>query len=149
MPTREERLAALLAQPERTVPVAQNVPEGLLEEVTPQALERLALSALSTHAAGEALKAARQQRELSLRQAGAVSGRSAPRIKAIEDTDIDIHLGTVVEHAQALGYDVRLTLTPVDGQGQSIEAALTASSSRATIAGETRVALRAPSRVKR
>lgn len=59
-----------------------------------------------------------------MRQAGAASGRSAPRIKAIEDTGTDINLGTVVEHAQALGYRVQLTLNPLDHGGATIQADL-------------------------
>lgn len=64
-----------------------------------------------------------------MRQAGEASGRSAPRVKAIEDTVTDIHLGTVVEHAWALGYAARLVLTPLDGQGPAIQAELSADSS--------------------
>ncbi|WP_412030513.1 hypothetical protein [Deinococcus yunweiensis] len=124
MPTREERLAALLAQPERTVNVQDSVPPGLLENTTPQALGTLAEGIIVTHAAGEALRQARKQRELSMRQAGQVSGRSAPRVKAIEDTGTDIHLGTVVEHAHALGYATHLVLTPLDGCGSDIRADL-------------------------
>lgn len=144
MPTREERLAALLAQPERTVAVQQHVPAGLLEGTDPQALETLAEGIIATHAAGAALREARQQRDLSMRQAGEASGRSAPRIKAIEDTDTDIHLGTVVEHARALGYAARLVLTPLDGQGPSIQAEFSADASAPapTLKGETRVKLR-------
>lgn len=155
MPTREERLASLLAQPECTVAELGTVPQGLLEDVTPESLETSAMSAISTQAAGAALKHARQQRELSMRQAGAVTGRSAPRIKAIEDTDLDIHLGTVVTHAQALGYSVKLTLTPLDGQGQAIEAALSLSKAEspaeaeASLQGETRIKLKAPARITR
>lgn len=152
MPTREERLAALLAQPERTVAVRHDVPVGLLEEITPQALTTLAEGIIATQAAGAALKEARRQRELSMRQAGEASGRSAPRVKAIEDTITDIHLGTVVEHARALGYGVQLTLTPLDTQGPSIQADLSAETASAsappTLKGETRVKLRSGSRVK-
>lgn len=64
-----------------------------------------------------------------MRQAGEASGRSAPRIKAIEDTGTDILLGTVVEHAHALGYAARLVLTPLDGQGATIQAELGAAES--------------------
>lgn len=123
MPTREERLAALLAQPERDVVARRYVP-GLLEEVTPQQLQSLVTNMISTQAAGAALYQARQQREWSLRQAGEASGRSAPRIKAIEDTGTDINLGTVVEHAQALGYRVQLVLTPMDHRAATIQADL-------------------------
>ncbi|WP_412030604.1 hypothetical protein [Deinococcus yunweiensis] len=124
MPTREERLAALLAQPERTVEIRNDIPVGLLEEISPQALGTVAEGIIATHAAGAALKQARQQRELSMRQAGQVSGRSAPRVKAIEDTGTDIHLGTIVEHAHALGYATHLILTPLDGRGPDIRADL-------------------------
>ncbi len=150
--TREERLAALLAQPEGTVAMPEQLPAGLLQTVTPSELNRMAQGAIATQAAGEALRQARHQQELSLRQAGTASGRSAPRVKAIEDTDIDIHLGTVVEHAQALGYQVTLTLSPTAG-GRAIEAHLTPPPRRspqdATLKGETRVKLRAAARVAR
>lgn len=156
MTTREERLAALLAQPEGRVAVPEQVPAGLLEVVTPAELEGAAQSAIATQAAGEALRQARQQQELSLRQAGAVSGRSAPRIKAIEATDLDIQLSTVVAHAQALGYEVKLVLSPVAG-GRPIEAQLSAPASatdaageqEASLKGETRLKLRASARVTR
>lgn len=155
MTTREERLAALLAQPEGAAPKPQHVPAGLLQAVTPDELTRAADTAIATHAAGEALRQARQDRELSLRQAGAASGRSAPRVKAIEDTELDIHLGTVVEHAHALGYEVKLVLTPLAG-GRLIEAHLTAPDQQAgpdakaetTMKGETRLKVRAATRVK-
>ncbi|MDR6221517.1 helix-turn-helix transcriptional regulator [Deinococcus soli (ex Cha et al. 2016)] len=127
--TREERLAALLAQPERTVAVNESAPAKLLEEVTLPDLRVLADSVIATAAAGSALREARQQRNLTMRQAGEASGRSAPRIKAIEDTGTDILLGTVVEHAHALGYAARLVLTPLDGQGATIQAELGAAES--------------------
>jgi hypothetical protein len=61
----------------------------------------------------------------SLRQAGEASGRSAPRSKAIKSIDTDSRLVTVVEHTHALGYAVRLVLTPLDGHGHTIQAELT------------------------
>ncbi|WP_075831027.1 hypothetical protein [Deinococcus marmoris] len=155
MTTREERLVALLAQPEGAAPMPDSIPAGLLQAITPDQLAGAVQSAIATQAAGEALHQARRQRELSLRQAGAASGRSAPRVKAIEGTDLDIHLGTVVEHAQALGYEVKLVLTAVTG-GRPIEAHLTAPEKQAdadqgpttTMKGETRLKVRAASRVK-
>ncbi|WP_293912779.1 hypothetical protein [Deinococcus sp.] len=120
------RLAAVLAQPERVVSPRRDVP-GLLADTTPAELERSAEHLSVTYAAGAALKQARHQRALSLRQAGAASGRSAPRIKAIEDTEIDIHLSTVVEHARSLGYATELTLIPLDGTGAVIRAQLSES----------------------
>lgn len=155
MTTREERLAALLAQPEGAAPMPKDIPTGLLQAVTPDELTNAADTAIATQAAGEALREARRQRDLSLRQAGAASGRSAPRVKAIEDTGLDIHLGTVVEHARALGYEVKLVLTPTAG-GRPIEAQLTAAEQQTgseaapenTVKGETRLKVRAATRVK-
>ena len=122
----DAELTAMLGSPERVVrlrPGAQ-IPEGLLQDINAEELEAAVEGMISTQAAGAALHQARQQRELTLRQAGEASGRSAPRIKAIEDTGTDIHLGTVVAHARALGYAVRLSLLPLDGQGPVIEADL-------------------------
>ncbi|MBX8463546.1 helix-turn-helix domain-containing protein [Deinococcus sp. RIT780] len=135
--TREERLAALLAQPERAVAASETATAGLLEEVSALDLQHLADGILATTAAGSALREARQQRQLSMRQAGQASGRSAPRIKAIEDTGTDILLGTVVEHAHALGYAARLILTPLDGQGPTIQADLSPTSAQTDWASET------------
>lgn len=59
MPTREERLAALLAQPERAVEARRHVP-GLLEAVTPEQLGATVRELISTQAAGAALHQARQ-----------------------------------------------------------------------------------------
>lgn len=148
MPDRAARLAALLAQPERPVEIKNEVP-GLLEDVTPEALEAAAAHIISTQAAGAALQQARQQRDLSLRGAGELVGRSAPRVKAIEATNVDIHLGTVVEHARALGYVVSLTLTPLDGQGPAIQADLSGPRPKAegTLQGETR--FKSAARVRR
>ena len=126
MPTREDRLAALLSQPERVVEARHDVP-GLLQKAAPDTLFRTAENMIVTHAAGAALRQARQQQEWTMRQAGEASGRSAPRVKAIKDTGTDIHLGTVVEHARALGYAARLVLTPLDGPGKTIEADLSGS----------------------
>lgn len=123
MPKINPRLATMLAQPERVVEPRHEVP-GLLEDVAPAELSQIAERLIVTHAAGEALEQARRQRALSLRGAGAVSGRSAPRIKAIEATHTDIHLGTVVEHAGSLGYAVELILTPLDGMGAVVRAEL-------------------------
>lgn len=135
----DPRLQALLGTPERTVQARHDVP-GLLEEATPESLHDLAEDAIAVHAAGEALRQARQHRELSLRGAAQLSGRSAPRIKAIEATDSDIHLATVVAHARALGYGVQLTLTPLDGQGPSVHADLSPQDTDApTVARRTRL----------
>lgn len=105
------RLTALLAQPEQVIEVNHHIP-GLLEEMAPAQLDQTVTHFIATTAMGEALKRARHQSALSLRDAGKASGRSAPRIKAIEDTGTDIHLVTVVEHARALGYSVEVTLRP-------------------------------------
>lgn len=141
MSDRAARLAALLAQPERSVEARHDLP-GLLKDVTPETLGVTAEHIISTQAAGAALQQARRQRELSLRGAGEITGRSAPRVKAIEATDVDIHLGTVVEHARALGYAVSLTLTPTDGAGPHIIAELTheeSASDPSTVRGEIRL----------
>ncbi len=132
MSNRETRLNAFLAQPERNLQINHELP-GLLEDVTLSELTATVERIISTQAAGAALQKARQHRELSLRQAGQKSGRSAPRIKAIESTDVDIRLGTVVEHARALGYGVHLSLTPVDGLGPVIQADLSSEDARPQI----------------
>lgn len=143
MSTPEERLTALLAQPERTISTTTSV-DGLLEPVTPQTLSLLASSIIATQAAGAALFQARQQRQMSMRQAGQVSGRSAPRVKAIEDTGTDITLGTVVEHARALGYTTQLLLIPTDDRGATIVADLGQDAPAPPSVWESEVTLPAP-----
>ena len=123
------RLSALLGSPGRVVRATREV-LGLLEEVTPDQLETTVSGIIAVQATGEALRQARLQGGLSLRGAGEASGRSAPRIKAIEDTTTDITLSTVVEHARALGYAVTLTLTPQGGRGQAISAQLSDQAAR-------------------
>lgn len=143
MSTPEERLATLLAQPEQTITSTQAV-AGLLEPVTARALNLLASGIVATQAAGSALFQARQQRQMSMRQAGQASGRSAPRVKAIEDTGTDITLSTIVEHAQALGYTTQLVLTPLDGNGPAILADLGITPPTPPAAWESELKLPAP-----
>lgn len=94
--------------------------QGLVAMQT--SLEAL-VSALVVESAGEAFKAARQQKGLTVRLAAENWGISSGRISQIESPEANLYMSTVGSAALRMGYRAKLVLEPMDG-GQPIEAPL-------------------------
>jgi ribosome-binding protein aMBF1 (putative translation factor) len=72
----------------------------------------------------DALEQARKKRGMTLRALAKKTGVSAPRVQQVEQAETKLELQTLLRHAHALGYDVSIVLTPQDGRGDQIRAAL-------------------------
>lgn len=81
------------------------------------------MSALVVESAGEAFKAARQQKGLTVRLAAENWGISSGCISQIESPEANLYMSTVGSAALRMGYRAKLVLEPMEG-GQPIEALL-------------------------
>ena len=81
------------------------------------------VSTLIVESAGEAFRAVRQERGLTVRQAAENWGVSAGRISQMESPEANLYMSTVGSAALRMGYKAKLVLEPLDG-GQPIEASL-------------------------
>jgi ribosome-binding protein aMBF1 (putative translation factor) len=80
--------------------------------------------AILTNSLKEALEKARKSKGITLRALSQKTGVSAPRVQQVENAETKLELQTLLRHAHALGYDLSIVLTPQDGQGKQITAAL-------------------------
>lgn len=117
-----ERAARLLEEDGSVTP-APKLPAGLLVEEGPGGIEADVQEALVAETVAHALKLARQQTELSAGDVAKRRGLSKGRLSQLENGAVNPTVGTLAEHADALGYDVTITLTPRSA-GQPIEVAL-------------------------
>lgn len=119
-----ERLLALMGQPERRA-VEGNPPEGLLSEpLTDRGLERAFDDMIVAENVGQMLAKARQEAQMSTRQVGQLVGVTHPRVLAVEKSASRVEVHTLVRYAEAMGYDVELQFKPKKG-GKNIQAQLT------------------------
>ena len=117
-------LLKLMKQAERKASLGKP-PTGMLSEsMNIDQLEDTLKEAVVVKTVGEMIAAARAQRELSARQVAESIKVSHPRVLAVEKTELDIEVKTLVHYAEALGYDVQLSFKPKEG-GQEITANLT------------------------
>ena len=107
----------------------EEIETGILEgskpvvpSVTAEEIRARVAEAAVERALGDALERARASRGLSLAQVASRLGVSAPRVFQIEHAESNLELSTLLRYAGALGYDVTLTLTPSDGDGEPIHA---------------------------
>lgn len=117
-----ERAAHLLEEDGSVTP-ASHLPAGLLVAEGPGGIEADVQEALVAETVAHALKLARQQTELSAGDVAKRRGLSKGRLSQLENGAVNPTVGTLAEHADALGYDVTLILTPRRA-GQPIEVAL-------------------------
>ena len=112
-------LLDLMEQPERKA-VRGKPPSGMLSDsINPNQLGQVFQEALAVKTVGEMISAARAQRKMSARQVAEQISVSHPRVLAVEKSDVDLEIRTLVNYAEALGYDVQLSLKPREG-GQEL-----------------------------
>jgi ribosome-binding protein aMBF1 (putative translation factor) len=111
-------LLRLMKEPER-VAKRGKPPKGLLSSTTPAKLEKTVRQAIIAHTVGEMLAKAREERNLSARELAIKVEASHPRVLAVEKTDSRIEVQTLVRYAEAMNYNVQLTLIPKE-EGKEI-----------------------------
>lgn len=116
-------LAARLLNEDGSVTPAESLPAGLLIQEGKGGLETDLQEALIAHSVAHALKLAREQTHLSAKELAERRGLSKGRLSKIENGALNPTVGTLAEHADALGYDVTVVLTPRN-QGKAIEVEL-------------------------
>lgn len=116
-------LAATLLNEDGSVTPADNLPTGFLVEESAAGLEADFQAALIADSVAHALKLAREQAHLSAKELAKRRGLSKGRLSRIENGAMNPTVGTLAEHADALGYDVTVVLTPRNA-GKTIEIAL-------------------------
>ena len=78
---------------------------------TPEQISEELAALVVANSVGSLLAHARAESGLSLRAAGAGAGVSRGRIQQLESSE-NVEVATLVRTAEALGYDVRINLTP-------------------------------------
>jgi ribosome-binding protein aMBF1 (putative translation factor) len=104
-------LLRLMKEPERVAKKGKP-PKGLLSSATPAKLEQTVKEAIVAHTVGEMLAKAREERKLSARELALKVDASHPRVLAVEKTASRIEVQTLVRYAEAMDYNVQLTLVP-------------------------------------
>lgn len=114
-----ERAAALL-NADGSVTPADDLPAGLLVPESEAGFAAEVQEALTAETVAHALKLARQQTHLSAAELAQRRGLSRGRLSQLENGALNPTVGTLAEHADALGYDVTVVLTP-RRDGKTIE----------------------------
>jgi len=86
-------------------------PTAQAEAYTPEQISEELAALVVANSVGSLLAHARAESGLSLRAAGAGAGVSHGRIQQLENSE-NVEVATLVRTAEALGYDVRINLTP-------------------------------------
>ena len=100
-----------------------NPPIGLLEIADKNPRYQLENAILETDLR-QALTRARKNAGATIREVAQLEGISVARAHEIEHANLRLELQTLVRHANALGYEVGLTLTPRDSRLEQIETRL-------------------------
>jgi hypothetical protein len=100
-----------------------NLPVGLLEVAQPNARHQLENAILESDLR-HALTRARKNSGATIRDVAKTQKISVARAHEIEHANLRLELQTLVRHANALGYEVSLTLTPRDAKFERIETLL-------------------------
>ncbi len=124
-PNLEALLSELSAQELKTgiIQSNSNPPVGLLETAQPNARHQLENAILESDLR-HALTRARKNSGATIRDVAKTQGISVARAHEIEHANLKLELQTLVRHANALGYEVSLTLTPHDARFERIETLL-------------------------
>ncbi len=94
-----------------------------LPEADVQNLENIVESAYLEATIGELLETARKSRSKGKRALAKQLGTNHARVAKIEQSS-NIELKSLMQAAKALEYQVRVTLEPINGQGEAISATL-------------------------
>ena len=116
-------LAASLLNADGSVTPASTLPARLLVEEREGGIAADVQQALVADTVAHALKLARQQTAMSAAELAERRKLSKGRLSQLENGAVNPTVGTLAEHADALGYDVTVVLTPRNS-GQAIEVAL-------------------------
>ena len=116
-------LAASLLNEDGSVTPGADLPKGFLVQEGEGGLEADFQEALIADSVAHALKLARAQTQLTAKEVVERRGLSKGRLSRIENGELNPTVGTLAEHADALGYNVTVVLTPRH-QGQAIEVEL-------------------------
>lgn len=116
-------LAASLLNTDGSVTPAEQLPAELLVQEGKGGLETDLQEALIADSVAHALKLAREQTHLTAKELAERRGLSKGRLSKIENGALNPTVGTLAEHADALGYDVTVVLTPRN-HGKPIEVEL-------------------------
>lgn len=100
-----------------------NSPMGLLEVANSNPRHQLENAVLETDLR-HALTRARKNSGATIREVASTEGISVARAHEIEHANLKLELQTLVRHANALGYEVSLTLTPKNSSLERIETML-------------------------
>jgi DNA-binding phage protein len=92
--------------------------------VTPEEIKNQLQTAITEQNLQAALAKARANAKKSYRKIASETGITASRVHEIERADLKLELQTLVRHANALGYEVSLLLSPSHGTGERIETKL-------------------------
>jgi predicted XRE-type DNA-binding protein len=115
--TNDERSGAILSI---------DLPAGtLIQSYTASETANTLQTIIATKAIGTALAQARKQAGLRAKDIATSLSISPAQVAQIENQDNDFDIKTIVEHAQASGYDVELVLHPKKTDANSISAQLT------------------------
>ena len=119
-----ERAASLLNADGSVTPAA-DLPAGLLVPESSSGIAADVQEALVADTVAHALKLARQQTTMSATELAGRRNLSKGRLSQLENGSVNPTVGTLAEHADALGYDVTVVLTPRK-EGPAIEVVLPA-----------------------
>lgn len=124
-PNLEALLSELSAEELKTGIIENNPnpPVGLLEVAQPIARHQLEDAILESDLR-HALTRARKNSGATIRDVAKTQNISVARAHEIEHANLKLELQTLVRHANALGYEVSLTLTPHDARFERIETLL-------------------------
>ncbi len=117
-----ERATALL-NADGTVTPTEGLPAGLLTEEGRGGVAANVQEALVVDTVARALKLARQQARMTAKEVAGRRELSKGRLSQLENGSLNPTVGTLAQHADALGYDITVVLTP-RASGQTIEIAL-------------------------
>ncbi len=115
--------AAKLLNADGSVTPCELLPAGFLVQEGDGGLEADVQVALIADSVAHALKLARAQTYLTAKELAERRGLSKGRLSKIENGSLNPTVGTLAEHADALGYDVTVVLTPRN-HGKAIEVEL-------------------------
>jgi ribosome-binding protein aMBF1 (putative translation factor) len=91
---------------------AGKYPKQLLKATTPKSLQGVVQKAIITHSVGDVLARAREESHLSLAQVAQKVKATRGRVAQVEHPDARLEIQTLVRYADAMGYDVAITLKP-------------------------------------
>ena len=112
-----DKLKLLMQQPERKAVKGNAMPENLLSpDLTAGETEMHLHDTLISETVGKMFSLARKERKLSVRELAKKVSVSHPRVVAVENAGDKLEIQTLARFAQALNYDLEISLVPRDGK---------------------------------